>query len=69
MFDIEFKRQVQFMLERFLEDQLAVADGKIIGIPFVCQNITNFFMKIQESHVNRTEFRDVRLGFEIYEEL
>lgn len=49
-YDPEFKYQVQFMLERFLEEQLGVVDTadqkqKIIGIPFVCQNITNFFMK------------------------
>ena len=27
------------MLERFLTEELRVGDGKIIGIPFVCQNI------------------------------
>lgn len=37
--DREFKIQIQFMLERFLEEQLSCVDGKIIGIPFVCQNI------------------------------
>jgi len=42
--DQEFKIQLQFMLERFLEENLGVVDAadqknKIIGIPFVCQNI------------------------------
>lgn len=37
--DTEFKIQIQFMLERFLEEQLSVVDGRITGIPFVCQNI------------------------------
>ncbi len=41
--DYEFKYAIQRMLERFLEEQLSVvntAEGlKIIGIPFVCQNI------------------------------
>lgn len=42
--DREFKYQIQFMLERFLEENLGVVDtgdekNKIIGIPFVCQNI------------------------------
>lgn len=44
-YDPEFVHQVNFMLERFMQEQLSVADGKIIGIPFVCQNITKFFMK------------------------
>lgn len=42
-YDPEFKYQIQFMLERFLEENLAVVDGKVIGIPFVIQNITKFF--------------------------
>lgn len=41
--DEEFKIQIQFMLERFLEENLSVVDTaekrKINGIPFVCQNI------------------------------
>lgn len=41
--DIEFRREIQFMLERFLESELGVVNDavgtKIIGIPFVCQNI------------------------------
>lgn len=45
-YDPEFRYQVQFMLERFLEQNLGVVnEDKIIGIPFVCQNITKFFMK------------------------
>lgn len=44
-YDPEFEYQVQFMLERFLEQNLGVADNKIIGIPFVCQNISKFFMR------------------------
>lgn len=44
-YDPEFKYQVGFMLERFLEAELSVADDKIIGIPFVVQNITKFFMR------------------------
>lgn len=44
-YDPEFKYQVQFMLERFLEEELSAADGKVIGIPFVVQNITKFFMR------------------------
>jgi hypothetical protein len=45
MYDQEFKIQVQFMLERFLEENLSSVDGKIIGIPFVVQNITKFFVR------------------------
>lgn len=37
--DVEFKYALQRMLERFMEEQLAAVDGKVIGIPFVCQNI------------------------------
>ena len=42
--DSEFRTQIQFMLERFMEEELGVVDGAdgkqhIIGIPFVCQNI------------------------------
>lgn len=44
-YDPEFKIQVNFMLERFLEQNLSCVDGKIIGIPFVCQNITKFFVR------------------------
>lgn len=47
-YDPEFKIQIQTMLERFLEENLGVVDtadgkNKIIGIPFVVQNITKFF--------------------------
>lgn len=44
-YDQEFKIQIQLMLERFLEEQLSVVDGKIVGIPFVCQNITHLFTR------------------------
>lgn len=44
-YDKEFIYQVQFMLERFMEQNLGVADNRIIGIPFVCQNIVQLFMK------------------------
>lgn len=44
-YDPEFKIQVQYMLERFLESELSAVDGKVIGIPFVVQNITKFFVR------------------------
>lgn len=48
--DPEFKYQIQFMLERFMEEQLGVVDtasekNKIVGIPFVTQNIVELFCK------------------------
>jgi hypothetical protein len=44
-YDQEFKIEVNHMLERFMENNLGVADGKIIGIPFVCQNISHLFLR------------------------
>lgn len=48
--DPEFKIQLKFMLERFLEENLGVVDDpsgepKIIGIPFVVQNIVELITK------------------------
>ena len=46
-YDLEFKYQIQCMLERFLEENLSIVETasgkKIVGIPFVIQNITKFF--------------------------
>jgi hypothetical protein len=44
-YDQEFKIEVNHMLERFLEKNLAVVDNKIIGIPFICQNICHLFLR------------------------
>jgi len=49
-YDQEFKIEVNHMLERFLENNLGVVDGadgytKIVGIPFVCQNICHLFLR------------------------
>lgn len=44
-YDQEFKIEMNLMLERFLENNLGVVDGKIIGIPFVCQNISHLFLR------------------------
>jgi hypothetical protein len=37
--DPEFKYILQHAIERFMTEQLGVVDNKIIGIPFVTQNI------------------------------
>jgi len=44
-YDNEFRYEVQHMLERFCENNLGAVDGKVIGIPFVVQNIVALFMK------------------------
>jgi hypothetical protein len=44
-YDPEFRYAVERMLERFMEDQLGAVDGKVIGIPFVVQNISKLFLK------------------------